>query len=81
MHGRQRDRCQESGIVSLTDMRRRIAVHELIVQDVCRIRNSYLHGKKDRGDPNGQWERDANLIKEAHAVLDEAITWWLRAKA
>jgi len=56
-------------------------VHELIVQGVCRVRNSYLHGEKFRGGPNGQWERDANLIMEAHAVLDEAIAWWLCAKA
>lgn len=56
-------------------------VHELIVQGVCRVRNSYFHGEKFRGGPNGQWERDANLIKEAHAVLDEAIAWWLREKS
>jgi len=54
-------------------------VHELIVQGVCRVRNSYLHGEKFRGGPDGQWERDVTLIREAHAVLDEAITWWLRA--
>lgn len=56
-------------------------VHELIVQGVCRVRNSYLHGEKFRGGPNGQWERDVSLIKEAHYVLKEAIAWWLRAKA
>jgi hypothetical protein len=55
-------------------------VHELIVQGVCRVRNSYLHGEKFRGGPDGQWERDVTLIKEAHAVLDEAIAWWLSAK-
>jgi hypothetical protein len=55
-------------------------VHELIVQGVCRVRNSYLHGEKFKGGPDGQWERDVTLIKEAHAVLDEAIAWWLRAK-
>lgn len=56
-------------------------VRELIVQGVCRVRNSYLHGEKFRGGPDGQWERDVNLIREAHAVLDEAITWWLHAPA
>ncbi|RSY81080.1 hypothetical protein DAH66_15420 [Sphingomonas koreensis] len=56
-------------------------VHELIVQGVCRVRNSYLHGEKFRGGPDGQWERDVTLIREAHAVLDEAITWWLQAMA
>lgn len=56
-------------------------VQELIVQGVCRVRNSYLHGEKFRSGPNGQWERDVTLIQEAHAVLGEAITWWLRATA
>lgn len=56
-------------------------VHELIVQGVCRVRNSYLHGEKFRGGPNGQWERDVSLIREAHAVLEEAIAWWFRPKA
>jgi hypothetical protein len=51
-------------------------VHELIVQGVCRVRNSYLRGEKFRGGPEGQWERDITLIKEAHAVLDEAIASW-----
>lgn len=55
-------------------------VQELIVQGVCRVRNSYLHGEKFVGGPEGQWERDATLIKEAYAVLDEAIAWWLRVK-
>lgn len=50
-------------------------VHELIVQGVCRVRNSYLHGEKFRGGPDGQWERDVKLIKEAHAVLRAAIAW------
>ncbi|MDF1836159.1 MAG: hypothetical protein P1U62_14960 [Alteraurantiacibacter sp. bin_em_oilr2.035] len=38
-------------------------VHELIVQGVCRVRNSYLHGEKFRGGPNGQWARDIRLKK------------------
>ena len=55
-------------------------VQELIVQGVCRVRNSYLHGEKFKGGPDGQWERDATLIRESHAVLDVAIAWWLRVK-
>ncbi len=57
------------------------SVHELIVQGVCRVRNSYLHGEKFRGGPDGQWERDVTLIREAHAVLDEAIAWRVQAQA
>jgi hypothetical protein len=49
--------------------------HELIVQGVCRVRNSYLHGEKFRGGPDGQWERDVRLVNEAHAVLKQAIAW------
>jgi hypothetical protein len=56
-------------------------VHQLIVEGVCRVRNSYLHGEKFRGGPEGQWPRDMTLIKEAHAVLKEAVDWWLRANA
>jgi hypothetical protein len=56
-------------------------VHELILNGVCRVRNSYLHGEKFTGGPDGQWERDAILVKEAHAVLNEAIAWWLYPKA
>jgi hypothetical protein len=48
-------------------------VHQLIVQGVCRVRNSYIHGEKFRGGPEGQWDRDAKLIEEAHAVLKEAL--------
>ena len=55
-------------------------VHGLIVQGVCRVRNSYLHGEKFRGGPDGQWARNLKLIKEAHAVLDAAMKWWLQAK-
>jgi hypothetical protein len=55
-------------------------VHELIVQGVCRVRNSHLHGEKFRSGPDGQWDRDVTLIKEAHAVLEAAVDWWLRAK-
>ncbi|WP_435170338.1 hypothetical protein [Falsirhodobacter sp. 1013] len=50
-------------------------VHELIVQGVCRVRNSYLHGEKFRGGPDGQWVRDVTLIKEAHFVLQAALAW------
>jgi len=56
-------------------------VQQLIVQGVCRVRNSYIHGEKFRGGPEGQWERDATLIEEAHAVLDEAMKWLLRGQA
>jgi hypothetical protein len=48
-------------------------VHQLIVQGVCRVRNSYTHGEKFRGGPEGQWDRDATLIEEAHAVLEQAL--------
>ncbi|RUV40611.1 MAG: hypothetical protein EOQ55_28625 [Mesorhizobium sp.] len=47
-------------------------VAELIVNGVCRVRNSYIHGEKFTGGPEGQWERDALLIHEAHAVLNRA---------
>lgn len=50
-------------------------VHELIIQGVCRVRNSYLHGEKFRGGPDNQWGRDVTLIKEAHAVLQAALAW------
>lgn len=56
-------------------------VHELIVQGVCRVRNSYLHGEKFRGGPDGQWKRDVTLIKEAHVVLQAALAWPSRANA
>lgn len=36
------------------------------------VRNSYFHGEKFTGGPAGQWERDAKLIEEAHAVLIKA---------
>jgi hypothetical protein len=48
-------------------------VAQLIVNGVCRVRNSYLHGEKFTGGPDGQWERDATLIAEAHAVLKKAM--------
>lgn len=48
-------------------------VHQLIVQGVCRVRNSLIHGEKFVGGPEGQWARDRTLIAEAHAVLTEAI--------
>lgn len=47
-------------------------VVQLIVNGVCRVRNSYLHGEKFTGGPDGQWGRDAKLVEEAHAVLKEA---------
>lgn len=53
-------------------------VLQLIVNGVCRVRNSYLHGEKFTGGPEGQWERDARLIEEAHAVLKEARAFALK---
>jgi hypothetical protein len=50
-------------------------VHQLFVEGVCRVRNSYVHGEKFTGGPEGQWARDAVLIAEAHAVLAEALTF------
>lgn len=50
-------------------------VAQLIVNGVCRVRNSYFHGEKFTGGPGGQWQRDATLIAEAHAVLNEALTF------
>lgn len=48
-------------------------VAQLIVNGVCRVRNSYLHGEKFVGGPEGQFERDATLVTEAHAVLRQAL--------
>ncbi len=48
-------------------------VHGLIVEGVCRVRNSYHHGEKFVGGPEGQHDRDRALVVEAHAVLREAI--------
>ena len=50
-------------------------VAELVINGVCRVRNSYIHGEKFTGGPDGQWERDATLVAEAHAVLKEAMTF------
>jgi len=50
-------------------------VAQLIVNGVCRVRNSYLHGEKFTGGPEGQWERDVTLVLEAHAVLKEAMRY------
>lgn len=50
-------------------------VHQLIVEGVCRVRNSLLHGEKFTGGPEGQWARDRTLITEAHAVLNEAVAY------
>lgn len=47
-------------------------VNQLFLNGVCRVRNSYIHGEKFTGGPEGQWDRDAVLIKEAHAVMKEA---------
>lgn len=48
-------------------------VTQLVVNGVCRVRNSYIHGEKFTGGPEGQWKRDATLVAEAHAVLKEAM--------
>lgn len=48
-------------------------VAQLIINGVCRVRNSYIHGEKFTGGPEGQWERDAVLVEEAHAVLKLAM--------
>lgn len=48
-------------------------VAQLLVNGVCRVRNSYIHGEKFTGGPEGQWERDLTLILEAQAVLKEAM--------
>ena len=56
-------------------------VHQLIIHGVCRVRNSYLHGEKFRGGPDGQWDRHATLIEEAHAVLAEALVYRPRKDA
>jgi len=45
-------------------------VVDLMEKGVCRIRNSYLHGEKFTGGPDGaQWNRDTLLVAEAMAVL------------
>lgn len=48
-------------------------VAQLIVNGVCRVRNSYLHGEKFTGGPEGQWDRDTRLVEEAHDVLRAAV--------
>ena len=48
-------------------------VAQLLINGVCRVRNSYIHGEKFVGGPEGQWERDLMLVAEAHAVLKEAL--------
>ena len=53
-----------------------IDVHQLVIQGMCRVRNSLFHGEKFTGGPEGQWDRDLTLITEAHAVLREAIDYW-----
>jgi hypothetical protein len=49
------------------------SVAQIIINGVCRVRNSYIHGEKFTGGPEGQWDRDLILIKEAHAVLIQAM--------
>lgn len=45
-------------------------VRELIVQGVCRVRNSFIHGEKFTVDPTGpDHKRDGKLVAEALAVL------------
>jgi hypothetical protein len=41
------------------------------------VRNSYHHGEKFVGGPEGQYHRDRVLVAEAYAVLDEAVAWLL----
>lgn len=49
------------------------SVDDLFVRGVCRVRNSYIHGEKFVGGPDGEnWERDGTLVFEALAVLKEA---------
>ncbi|TCA58624.1 hypothetical protein E0H71_00275 [Rhizobium leguminosarum bv. viciae] len=50
-------------------------VAQLIVNGVCRVRNSFIHGEKFIGGGDNQWERDVTLILEAHAVLREAMNF------
>jgi hypothetical protein len=50
-------------------------VAQLMINGICRVRNSYIHGEKFTGGPEGQWDRDAALISEAHAVLIEALAF------
>lgn len=42
-------------------------VAELIIEGVCRVRNSLIHGEKFVA--TGQWERDGQLVRDAFAVL------------
>jgi len=48
-------------------------VAQLIINGVRRVRNSYFHGEKFTGGPEGQWVRDVALVAEAHAVLKLAM--------
>lgn len=50
-------------------------VTQLVINGVCRVRNSYIHGEKFVGGPEQQWQRDLTLIMEAHAVLKAALAW------
>ena len=47
------------------------SVEELFLQGVCRVRNSYAHGEKFKGNP-AQSERDAKLVSDALTVLNLA---------
>lgn len=49
-------------------------VHQLMIEGVCRVRNSYIHGEKFVGGPDGQWNRDAKLVREALEVLKLALS-------
>ncbi|HTN62103.1 MAG TPA: hypothetical protein VL147_11180 [Devosia sp.] len=48
-------------------------VAQLIVNGVCRVRNSYIQGEKFTGGSEGQWDRDGRLVEEAHEVLRAAV--------
>lgn len=56
-------------------------VAQLIVNGMCRVRNSYVHGEKFTGGPEGQWDRDLALVTEAHAVLTLATDTLLGRRA
>lgn len=42
-------------------------VSELMVKGMCRVRNSFVHGEKFASA--GHWQRDAQLVRDALAVL------------
>lgn len=55
-------------------------VQDLIVIGVGRVRNNCVHSEKFVGGPEGQWDRDLTLVREAHAVLKAAIEAATQAK-